>query len=231
MQKELTAHGVATKALNDALSTIDVSDHPVAEYVSKLAGHVQDALGAAAQFEADKAELAARADLVPAHGLARLAGEAKAEAETRANTQLNNARKTNEVIQRLGLLGAQPQVAKDREALGREELSLVIGSGGTPDQIALRVAKLATDGSRDALAALGSDYGRALLESKGLEGRYLDETLASAKRVIVEHALANPGRHTEAELKSAAIYRSAGEFNAAIAAADFAVRHEGLSHA
>ena len=77
---------------------------------------------------------------------------------------------------------------------------------------------------RDAVAALGSDYARALLSAWGLEGRYLDETLASAKRVIAESAADHPGRHTEAELKSAAIYRAAGELDAAVGAADFAVR-------
>jgi hypothetical protein len=230
MEKELTARGLATKALNEALASIDVNDHPgfVREGIAGFHGHINEALAASAQLDNDRAELAAKHDLLPAAGAARLAREAQAEAEARASTALSNARQSTEVLRRAGLLGAQPQVDKDREALARAELAMIVGEG-TPDQLALRVAQVASTGSRDAVSVLGSDYGRALLSTKGLEGRDLEAALDSAKRIIVESALDNPGRHTEAELKAAQLYHATGELDAAVGAASFALGSQGIT--
>jgi hypothetical protein len=230
MQKEYTAAQLAAKALNDALGSIDVNDHPNAihEHVGAFRARVNEALAASAQLEADRAELAAKADLIPTAGAARLAREAQAEAETRASTALNAARQSTEILRRAALLQAQPQVDKAREALAREELALIVGEG-TPDQLAMRVAKLAESGSRDALGALNSSFGRALLETRGLAGRDLDDTLASAQRIIVQSAADNPGRHSEAELKAAALYVATGELDGAVGAASFALSAQGVT--
>jgi hypothetical protein len=228
MQKEETAGQLAARTLNESLASIDTSGPGyVRELVGAFRANVTEALQAGAQLESDRAELTAKADLIPAAGAARLAREAEAEAKERAKSALNNARSAAATLRRAALLEVQPQVKPEREALSRGELEMLIGEG-TPDQLSLRIANIAASGSRDALGALNSDYGRALLRSRGMEGRDLDEALTSARRVIAETALENPGRHSEKELAAARLYRSTGELANAVAASSFYLGHIGL---
>ncbi len=231
MQNE--AHQLASGALTEALDGINTSEHPpyVAALVGDFRANVTEALASGSQLLADMAELKAKSDLLPEAGRARLSREAQAEAETRAKAALNTARTSAATLRRAALLEVQPQVSKERESLAREEFALVIGEG-TPDQLALRVAKLAEDGSRDSLGVLNSSYGRTLLSARGMEGRDLEDALSSARRIIAESALEHgEARHTPSEIRAAKLYRSAADLEAVIGAASFALAHMGISHA
>ncbi len=230
MQKEESAHGFALQTLSQSLAGIDVHAQPsgVKKLIASFQTHVSDALAASAQLDADLAELASKRDLIPDAGLARLEREARAEAAEKSTAALHAARQTAEAIKRAGLLGAQPQIDPAREQLGRSELDMLVGDGD-PAHIQVRVAQLAERGSRDAIGALNSSYGRALLESKGLEGRELDETLASARLVVAQTATDNTGRHTESELAAAQLLKAASDLDGAIMASSFALSTQNIT--
>jgi len=227
MQDE--GHAMAHQALMGALEATPTAGQP--ELVQRLIGTFRDgglrALAAGRQFDADREQLAARRDLLPEAGARRLYGDAQSQAFQDASSALNEARTAASQIERAGLLGAMPQITAGREGLARQEFGMVLGDG-TPDQVALRVIEVANTGSRDVLGVLlGSDYGRSYLESKGLRGRELDETITSARRVVVERINNNPTKFTESERRYARLYRSAGEMNAAIGAISFSLRSVG----
>jgi hypothetical protein len=230
MQKEETAHALAIRMLNEASAGIDVQAQPsgVQKLIASFNDHVSDALAASAQLDADLAELASKRDLIPDAGLARLEREARAEAAEKSKAALHAARQTAETIKRAGLLGAQPQIEPARELLGRSELEMLVGDGD-PVQISTRVAQLAERGSRDAIGALNSPYGRALLETRGLQGRELDETLNSARLVVAQSAPDNAGRHTESELAAAQLLKSAGDLEGAVIASSFALSTQNIT--
>ncbi len=232
MQTEETAAQLAVRTMNDAVASIDTLAHPnyVRELVGAARGHVNDALRAGAQLEADRAELAAKRDLIPSAGAERLYRQALAEAEQKAKTSLDAARSSVEMLKRAGLLAAQPTIEPAREGLCREELSMLVGEG-SPAEVMTRVHRIAQSGSRDAAAALVSPFGRSLLETRGLTGADLDDALSSAQKVIVETATDNASRHTDAELNAAKLYGATGDMEAAIGAASFALAHLGVSHA
>jgi hypothetical protein len=229
---EHEAAALAAGALSEALAKIETSDHPayVEQLVGAYRGSVREALTSGEQLRADREELRAKADLLPPAGAARLEREAKAEAEARSKDAMQKARIAAESLRRAALLDAQPKPNKEREVLGREELSMLVGNGSAA-QIMAAIHRVAERGSRDAVAALGSDFGRALIESRGLVGRDLDDALSSARKVIVETAETNKARHTPAELRAARLWKSVGELDAATAAASFALGTAGISHA
>jgi hypothetical protein len=91
----------------------------------------------------------------------------------------------------------------------------------------MRVLHAANTGSRDVLGVLGTDYSRTYLEAKGLQGRELDETIDSARRVIVGRIEDNPSNFTDAEQRYARLVKSAGDMRAAIGAIGFSLRSVG----
>lgn len=230
MQKEETAHGLAIRTLNEGLAGIDVQAQPsgVQKLIASFKGHVSDALAASTQLEADLTELASKRDLLPAAGYERLEREARAEAAEKSQAALHGARQTLEAIRRAGLLGSQPTIDPAREQLGRAEFDTLVGTGD-PAQIATRVAQLAEGGSRDAIGVLNSPYGRALLETKGLHGRDLDDTLASARLVVAQTATDNSGRHTAGELAAARLLTSASDLEGAVVASSFALSTQNIT--
>lgn len=223
---------LAAGALRDGLARINTNEHPayVSTLVGTFTGAINEAHQAAVQLTADRAELRAKADLIPPAGAARIEREAQAEAEAKGKDSLNRARTATENLRRAALLDALPQPAPEREQLGRSELSEILGTG-SPEQIMERVHRVAERGSRDAVAALLSPYGRAILETRGLVGSDLEGAIASARKVVVESAADNAGRHTEKELRSARLFRSVGDLEASIAASSFYLGAAGIRHA
>jgi hypothetical protein len=230
MRKEETAHRFALRTLSESLAGIDMQAQPngVQKLVASFQGHVSEALAASAQLDADLAELASKRDLIPDAGLARLEREARAEAAEKSKAALHAARQTAEAIKRAGLLGSQPTIEPDRELLGRNEFDTLIGTGD-PLQISTRVAQLAERGSREAIGVLNSSYGRAALEAKGLQGRELDETLASARLAIAQTATENSGRHTASELTASQLLKSAGDLDGAVLSASLALSTQNIT--
>jgi hypothetical protein len=229
MQKDETALQLAARTLSESLAGIDMRAQPdgVRTLLASFKGHMDAALAASAQLDADLHELASKRDLIPDAGLARLEREARAEAAEKSQAALHAARQTAEAIKRAGLGGGPPQIDPARELLGRGELEMLVGDGD-PVQISTRVAQLAERGSRDAISVLNSPYGRSLLETKGLEGRDLDETLASARLVVAQTAVDNPGRHTEPELTAAQLLKSTSDLEGAIVASSFALSTQNI---
>lgn len=223
---------LAAGALTDSLAGIDMNEHEnyVRELVGAYRGHVREALAAGAQLEADRAELRSKSDLIPPAGAQRLEREAHAEATDRAKSAMDKARASVENLRRAALLDAQPKPDKEREGLGRDELNMIVGSG-SPAELMTRVHRVASTGSRDAVAALMSPFGRSLLYARGLAGSDLDGALASARKVVVESAETNASRHTAGEIRAARLYAATGGMDGAVAAASFALGHVGISHA
>lgn len=88
--------------------------------------------------------------------------------------------------------------------------------------------RIASEGSRDSIAALHSDFGRALLQLRGLAGSDLEGTLSSSRKIIAEGVEANPGRHSAAEIRAAKLYKAVGALEASLGAASFAAHHHGI---
>jgi hypothetical protein len=232
MSNEAEALQMARTSLDSAVLGINTDAHPayVKELVTGFHGHVGNALAAGAQLAADRAELRAKADLLPPAGAERLGREAQAEAEAAAKDAMRRARQSAEALRRAAMLEAMPQIDSAREQLSRSELDMLVGTG-SPAELLVRVHRIAEAGSRDAVAALLSPYGRSLLQTRGLSGSDLDGALTSAQKVVVESAEANAARHTPAELRSARLWKAVGELDGATAATSFALGHIGIHHA
>lgn len=228
---EAEARDLARTTIDKAVLGINANEHPnyVREIVGALNGHLHGALAVGDQYTSDRAELAAKGDLIPPAGAARLAGEALTEAERNGKNELNAARQDVATLRRAALLDALPKVDPAREGLGRDELSMLIGTG-SPAQIMTNVHRVAEHGSRDAVAALLSPFGRSLLETRGLVGADLDGALTSAKKVVAESA-ANRPWSTDAEKRSARLFAYTGEIDSAIASASFYLGTTGVKHA
>lgn len=229
MKKEETALQLAARTLTESIAGIDVQAQPsgVQKLLASFKGNVDDALAASAQLDADLAELAAKRDLLPAAGYERLEREARAEAADKSKAALHGARQKLEAIRRAGLLGSQPTIDPAREGLARGEFDTLIGTGD-PVQISTRVAQLAERGSRDAISILNSPYGRAALEAKGLQGRDLDETLASARLAVAQTATES-GRHTAGELAAAQLLKSASDLEGSVIASSVALSMQNIT--
>jgi hypothetical protein len=226
-----TAHGFALRTLNESLAGINAQAQPsgVQKLLAGFKADLDAALAASNQLDADLAELASNRDLLPPTGYERLEREARVEAAEKSKAALHGARQKLEAIRRAGLLGSQPTIDPAREQLGRAEFDTLIGTAADPAQLEMRVAQLADRGSRDALSILNSPYGRAVLESKGLEGRTLDETLASARLAVAQSATDNSLRHTESELTAAQLLKSAGDLEGAVIASSFALSTQNIT--
>jgi hypothetical protein len=107
--------------------------------------------------------------------------------------------------------------------LARQEIQLLIGDA-SPDQARQRVMRIAQTGSRDATAVLFSDFGRSMLETRGLQGRDLEETLTAGRGLAAVSAPERKGSTTE-EIAASRAYSSVEKLAAAITAADLYVRH------
>lgn len=231
MNTEAEAIQMARASIDSAVLKIDTTSHP--NHVRAIVGDyhraAREAIASGEQLRADRAELASKADLILPAGAARLEREARAEASHNAKTALNGARSQVEILRRAAMLETLPKVDKERELLGRSELDLVLGTG-SPEQLLARVHDVAQSGSRDSVAALLSPFGASILKAKGLTGADLDGALQSARKVVVETA-AEKDWHTESELRSARLYKTAGELDAGIASVSWALGHIGIERA
>lgn len=163
---------------------------------------VAEILTVGAELEGQLADLDRDRDLYPAQGYQRLRGErvndaiaASREAERRAEAAAGELRErlADQVV---------PRVPESREMLARQELQMLLDVPGVDARTA--AIRVANGDTRDGLAALMSPFGRALLQSRGVYGRDLDETMAAVRSIAIGTAAQHPGRHTGAELTAAA---------------------------
>jgi hypothetical protein len=188
-------------ALDDAgyspLVRANVEDHRAA---------VEDILSAGAELERQLAEVERDRDLYNPQGVQRLrreridlAEQAVAEAGHRAERALAELRVN---------LGEAviPRVPTEREHLARQELAMLLDARG--QSLVSTALAVANGESREALAALLSPFGRALLMARGVTGIDLEQVMRSVRTIAVQTADLHPGRHTGAELTAAAALRS-----------------------
>lgn len=167
--------------------TSDVMPVAVRDALGDYRRAIRDGMSAADQLEADLAELKAKADLVPPHGLERLRGEAVADAEQRNGEAYQRATKAMDTLKAEVREAALPKVPREREQLARDEL-LVAFADAKGAAARTRAVDLAQTGNAEVVGALLSSYGTTLLQARGLGGRDLQETLDSVKTLAASVA-------------------------------------------
>jgi hypothetical protein len=177
---------------------------------------VDETVAAGRQLEADAAELYSKRDLIPEACYRRLQREMIAEAEERAS---GADLRTGAALERLRAAidqDALPRLDPSREALARQELSLAVGEAQGSAAMS-RVVTLAERGSREAAAALFSQFGSSLLEARGLTGRDHAEALQAARDVAA--GVAAERGETATEILAGQARQSVGKLGAVKSAA------------
>jgi hypothetical protein len=176
--------GLARQVISETATELQLnSDHlsrPVRDRLGGYENAIDDQIKTGQQLEADYAELNAKKDLVPVEAWDRLREQAIAEAQQRSDAADRRAER-----ELAGLIAevksdALPRLDPKREPLARQELEAGLGNK-TGQAARSAVMDLAQHGSREALSALFTDYGRTLLAGRGVTGPDLDETLENAR--------------------------------------------------
>lgn len=183
-----------------------------ADFVVGVSGQ----LGAAAQLESDLRDLNAKADLVPAHGLARLRNEATGQATAAHERGVRQAQEAAAGIRAALAEAALPTLKPEREAPARQELALLLGNASGP-RAQKAVTAIVQNASPEVIACLLSPFGKSLLATRGVSGRDYDETIGYAKTLTVK--LAATKGETARERKAAALHEQVAQLEAAIGGA------------
>lgn len=173
---------------------------------------IREHVAATEQEAADMAELHAKRDLIPGPGLNRLQSEAKERARVAKLSAGLSFDQSFEALEAALLDDALPTFDRSREGLARQELALAIGEASGA-ALRGRVNTIVRRGSREAVALLLRDeFGRTLLESRGLNGRDLDQTMRDSRKLAA--ALAAERGATERERAAAAALQKLGTVGA-----------------
>jgi hypothetical protein len=174
-----------------------------------------DRIGAVRQLAADLADLNSKRDLLPGPGWQRLRTEALEEARRRSEDAAHRSKRAQQALAEALTTAALPKLDKSREALARQELALLLGTGN-PHHNVLRIAQR---GSRDATAVLVStSFGESLLESRGLQGRELKDALTNTRTIVSRSAAQRP-EATPDEIRASAALNKLPKLAAAVATA------------
>lgn len=207
LTEQLIASTVKECSLESALFSA-----PVHDALNDYRAAVNEPLSAGRQLQADAGELAAKKDLVAEAGYRRLKAEMLREAKGRlAGADL----RAGQALERLKAAvdqDALPRVNPAREALARQELALGIGEAKGPEA-ASRALAISERGSREAVAALLSPFGQALLEARELTGRAHTEAIAACRQVAAVKA--SELGTTPTEILAGSVRASVGKLGAA----------------
>ncbi len=160
----------------------------VHDFAGDIQAAVADAVAVPRGLESDTVELNKSRDLRPVAGDRRLRGELIAGATARGKEADRRIAAAIEAGREALTARALPRLAQDREPLARDELRLAFGNS-TGDAAAAKAIALAQSGNREIVAALTTNYGRTLLESRGIAGRDLVETFGTIRKVAAHSAL------------------------------------------
>lgn len=169
--KLLKEEGSALKLKSDELPG-DVRD-AFADYSTA----VVDLVGAGRQLEADRAELAARHDLIPHQGYRRLTAKATDDARTKLAESGRAADKAYKRLEATLADAAMPKLSESREALARDEARVALDG----QDLEVAALDLATNGTREAVGALTSPWGSTYLQSRGVKN--LEGLLGEVRRL------------------------------------------------
>lgn len=212
---------LAANVLDETSRELALDSSDQSQQVRDLGRDYRQAVGeileAGDQLGRDLAELGKKRDLLPAEGYKRLRTEAMTEAEQRHRQADKRAGKLLEQLREQLISDALPKLDPKREALARDELALLIGDA-QGNGVAQRLVDLAHTGSREALAvAVGTTFGRSLLETRGLKGRAYVDAIKSVR--LVAAANATTKSTSPREIIASATLRSLGGLGAARGAA------------
>jgi len=196
-----------SQAVRDALTDYNVA--------------IGDALAVGDQASSDLAELAAKKDLIPAHGFERLHGEVVADAAKLSDAALRRAETAEARLMEALTVDALPKLDPNRESLAREELRAAF-DGADGKTVFSRLTNIAQNGSREVVAVLFTGYGQTLLASKGANAREIAEALSTA-RVIAARMAPELGETDRQKMAGAALLK-VGKLGGARTAARLYVR-------
>jgi hypothetical protein len=138
-----------------------------------------DTIAVGRAFQAELDEIAARRDLIPAAGVARLRNEARESALSKTRELDHEGRRAYERLRVELENAALPRFNPAREQLARDEAMLALSAGSPAD--------LALNGTDEAIAALLSPWGKTALRARGV--RDVDRVLADVRRTAVARAV------------------------------------------
>lgn len=154
-----------------------------ADAYREYAGAVNGLIENGENYRSKRAELRANGHKMPPAGLEEEHRRARKEAEGRGHELSFQAKRAFGALEAALSESALPRLDPAREQLARQELDVALADKDA-EAAALAVA---TNGSREATAALFSDYGRTKLRAAGVDDqRVLAEARKAAAEVAIE---------------------------------------------
>jgi hypothetical protein len=185
------AENVISDVTRELALTSDALPQQVRDAHDDYTTAIGDIISTGRQLKTDLDELEAKRDLIPQNGADRLRLEAKNDAGRKYQEADRRAEQSLDRLRDSLLDAALPKLDPKREQLARDELQVALGNAQGPGA-AGAAATLATHGSREAVAALFSPFGRTLLASRGVKGpelnRLFDDLRRIAATAAIEHA-------------------------------------------
>jgi hypothetical protein len=186
---QLAGEGIVTPAVSEAYK----------EYAASVSGLIK----AGDNYKAVKHEVNTRPMIAPSEREA-LQREARKTAEEQRSRLVDEGQRALKKLEAALTETATPKLDLKREQAARQELELAI-SGARPEAAAVG---LATNGSREALGALFTSYGKTLLTARGVEDP--DRVLKDARAAAV--AVAGERGGTPREIVAGKLLKKKGRF-------------------